>query len=246
VAGVSFAAVTKVYDEVPAVDSVTFVVEDGEFVVLIGPSGCGKSTTLRMVAGLEDITEGDIYIGDVCVNTMSPKDRDVAMVFQNYALYPHMTVEKNMGFGLKMRKYHKAVIEERVLQAAKLLQIEDLLKRKPGTLSGGQRQRVAVGRAVVRHPQVFLLDEPLSNLDAKLRVEMRREFAELHKRLKATMLYVTHDQIEALTLGDRIVVLDEGEIQQIGTPREILEHPANEFVREFIGVTFRDIQKVMK
>ena len=241
---VTLRAVTKCYD-VPVVKNVSFEVADGEFVVLIGPSGCGKTTTLRMIAGLEEITEGEILIDGQRINDLSPKDRDIAMVFQNYALYPHMTVYDNMAFALKIRKYQKLVITHRVEQAARMLQIEELLKRKPGTLSGGQRQRVAVGRAIVRNPRVFLFDEPLSNLDAKLRVSMRREFADLHKRLKATMIYVTHDQIEALTLGDKIVVMDAGEIQQIGAPQDILYHPANDFVAEFIGATFEDFQKVV-
>ena len=241
---VTLRAVTKCYD-VPVVKNVSFEVADGEFVVLIGPSGCGKTTTLRMIAGLEDITSGEILIDGQRINDLSPKDRDIAMVFQNYALYPHMTVYDNMAFALKIRKYQKLVITHRVEQAARMLQIEELLKRKPGTLSGGQRQRVAVGRAIVRNPRVFLFDEPLSNLDEKLRVEMRREFQNLHDKLKATMLYVTHSLWEAVLLADRIVVMDKGEIQQIGTPQEVIEEPANEFVREFASVTFQDIQKVV-
>jgi multiple sugar transport system ATP-binding protein len=212
--------------------------------VLVGPSGCGKSTTLRMVAGLEEITGGEIMIGDRVVNDLPPKDRDIAMVFQNYALYPHMTVYDNMAFGLKMRKFPKAEILQRVQSAAEILGIQDLLKRKPRQLSGGQRQRVAVGRAIVRHPQVFLFDEPLSNLDAKLRVQMRVELKRLHDRLETTAIYVTHDQVEAMTLGDRVVVMKDGWVQQVGEPLELYGKPANRFVAGFIGspaMNFADV-----
>jgi multiple sugar transport system ATP-binding protein len=225
----------KKYDEVHAVKDVNLNIRDKEFVVLVGPSGCGKSTTLRMVAGLEEITAGEIVIGDRVVNDLPPKDRDIAMVFQNYALYPHMTVYDNMAFGLKMRKFPKAEIQKRVQDAAEILGIQELLKRKPRQLSGGQRQRVAVGRAIVRHPQVFLFDEPLSNLDAKLRVQMRVELKRLHTRLETTAIYVTHDQVEAMTLGDRVVVMKDGWIQQVGEPLELYSHPANRFVAGFIG-----------
>jgi multiple sugar transport system ATP-binding protein len=225
----------KKYDEVHAVKDVNLHIRDKEFVVLVGPSGCGKSTTLRMVAGLEEITAGEIAIGDRIVNDLPPKDRDIAMVFQNYALYPHMTVYDNMAFGLKMRKFPKAEIEKRVQDAADILGIRELLKRKPRQLSGGQRQRVAVGRAIVRHPQVFLFDEPLSNLDAKLRVQMRVELKRLHDRLETTAIYVTHDQVEAMTLGDRVVVMKDGWIQQVGEPLELYGKPANRFVAGFIG-----------
>jgi multiple sugar transport system ATP-binding protein len=225
----------KKYDEVHAVKDVNLHIRDKEFIVLVGPSGCGKSTTLRMVAGLEEITAGEIVIGDRVVNDLPPKDRDIAMVFQNYALYPHMTVYDNMAFGLKMRKFPKAEIEKRVQDAADILGIRELLKRKPRQLSGGQRQRVAVGRAIVRHPQVFLFDEPLSNLDAKLRVQMRVELKRLHDRLETTAIYVTHDQVEAMTLGDRVVVMKDGWIQQVGEPLELYGKPANRFVAGFIG-----------
>jgi multiple sugar transport system ATP-binding protein len=225
----------KKYDEVHAVKDVNLNIRDKEFVVLVGPSGCGKSTTLRMVAGLEEITAGEIVIGDRVVNDLPPKDRDIAMVFQNYALYPHMTVYDNMAFGLKMRKFPKAEIEKRVREAAEILGIQELLKRKPRQLSGGQRQRVAVGRAIVRHPQVFLFDEPLSNLDAKLRVQMRVELKRLHDRLETTAIYVTHDQVEAMTLGDRVVVMKDGWVQQVGEPLELYSRPANRFVAGFIG-----------
>lgn len=218
-----------------AVRDATLDIHDGEFLVLVGPSGCGKSTTLRMIAGLEEITSGDIYIGDRRVNDLEPGDRDIAMVFQNYALYPHMTVRENLSFGLRMRKTPKAEIAERVDSAAEILSIESLLDRKPKQLSGGQRQRVAVGRAIVRQPKAFLFDEPLSNLDAKLRVQMRTELARLHQRLKTTTVYVTHDQVEAMTLGDRIVVMLDGVIQQIGAPLEIYNRPINRFVAGFIG-----------
>jgi multiple sugar transport system ATP-binding protein len=225
----------KKYDEVHAVKDVNLHIRDKEFIVLVGPSGCGKSTTLRMVAGLEEITAGEITIGDRVVNDLPPKDRDIAMVFQNYALYPHMTVYDNMAFGLKMRKFPKAEIAKRVGDAAEILGIQELLKRKPRQLSGGQRQRVAVGRAIVRHPQVFLFDEPLSNLDAKLRVQMRVELKRLHERLETTAIYVTHDQVEAMTLGDRVVVMKDGWIQQVGEPLELYGKPANRFVAGFIG-----------
>ncbi len=219
----------------PAVCDVSLEVQDREFLVLVGPSGCGKSTTLRMVAGLEDITDGTIQIEDRTVNDVPPKDRDIAMVFQNYALYPHMTVYKNMAFGLKLRKFKKDEIHQRVMEAAKLLSIEDYLDRKPKALSGGQRQRVAVGRAIVRKPKVFLFDEPLSNLDAKLRVQMRNEISKLHARLQTTMIYVTHDQVEAMTMGDRIVVMKDGLIQQVDDPITLYDLPANKFVAGFIG-----------
>src|SRR5437588_5004637 len=225
----------KKYDEVHAVKDVNLHIRDKEFMVLVGPSGCGKSTTLRMVAGLEEITAGEIAIGDRVVNDLPPKDRDIAMVFQNYALYPHMTVYDNMAFGLKMRKFPKPEIQKRVKDAAEILGIQDLLKRKPRQLSGGQRQRVAVGRAIVRHPQVFLFDEPLSNLDAKLRVQMRVELKRLHDRLETTAIYVTHDQVEAMTLGDRVVVMKGGWIQQVGEPLELYNTPVNRFVAGFIG-----------
>ncbi|KAF5034339.1 sn-glycerol-3-phosphate import ATP-binding protein UgpC [anaerobic digester metagenome] len=220
---------------VKAVDNVNIDIQDRQFVVLVGPSGCGKSTTLRMIAGLEDITSGEIYIDGNLVNDVPPKDRDIAMVFQNYALYPHMTVYDNMAFGLKIRKFPKEEIDQRVREAAKILEIEELLDRKPKALSGGQRQRVAVGRAIVRKPKVFLFDEPLSNLDAKLRVQMRAEISSLHNRLKATMIYVTHDQVEALTMADVIVVMKFGVIQQIGGPLDLYNNPQNKFVAGFIG-----------
>ncbi|MBN1519673.1 MAG: sn-glycerol-3-phosphate ABC transporter ATP-binding protein UgpC [Spirochaetales bacterium] len=228
--------VTKVYDgDVKAVDAANIVIEDKEFVVFVGPSGCGKSTTLRMIAGLEDISSGQILIDDELVNDVPPKDRNIAMVFQNYALYPHMSVYDNMAFGLKIRKVDKAEIDRRVREAAKILDIEKYLDRKPKQLSGGQRQRVAVGRAIVRNPKVFLFDEPLSNLDAKLRVQMRAEIIELHNRLQATMIYVTHDQVEAMTMGDKIVVMKDGVVQQIGSPLYLYNHPINKFVAGFIG-----------
>jgi multiple sugar transport system ATP-binding protein len=234
-AQVMLKALNKKYDEVHAVKDVNLHIRDKEFIVLVGPSGCGKSTTLRMVAGLEEITSGEIHIGERLVNDLPPKDRDIAMVFQNYALYPHMTVYDNMAFGLKMRKFPKAEIEKRVKDAAEILGIQELLKRKPRQLSGGQRQRVAVGRAIVRHPQVFLFDEPLSNLDAKLRVQMRVELKKLHDRLETTAIYVTHDQVEAMTLGDRVVVMKDGWIQQVGEPLELYGQPTNKFVAGFIG-----------
>ena len=216
---------TKRFDEVVAVNKMNDVIEDQQFVVLVGPSGCGKTTTLRMIAGLEEVTEGEIYIGDRLVNDVPPKDRDIAMVFQNYALYPHMDVYNNMAFGLKLRRTPKAEIEKRVTDAARILHIEDLLKRKPKQLSGGQRQRVALGRAIVRDPKVFLMDEPLSNLDAKLRVQMRTEIAKLHQRLKATIVYVTHDQTEAMTMADKIIIMKDGLVQQTGKPQEVYDHP---------------------
>lgn len=218
-----------------AVHKANLHINDGEFVVLVGPSGCGKSTTLRMVAGLEEISGGTISIGDRVVNDVAPKDRDIAMVFQNYALYPHMTVYKNMGFALKLRKFPKKEIDTRIRAAAQILGLSELLDRKPKALSGGQRQRVAVGRAIVRHPSVFLFDEPLSNLDAKLRVEMRAELKRLHQKLKTTTVYVTHDQEEAMTLGSRIVVMKDGFIQQVGSPLEVYNKPVNSFVAGFVG-----------
>jgi len=228
--------VWKVYPGgVEAVKDANLEIRDKEFVVLVGPSGCGKSTTLRMIAGLEEISKGEIVIGDTVVNDVPPKNRDIAMVFQNYALYPHMTVYKNMAFGLILRKYPKAEIKKRVMEAARILGIEELLDRKPKALSGGQRQRVAVGRAIVRQPKVFLFDEPLSNLDAKLRVQMRAEISKLHTRLETTMIYVTHDQVEAMTMGDRIVVMLDGVIQQVATPLELYHNPVNKFVAGFIG-----------
>ena len=235
-AQVTLKDITKIYDgDVLAVEQVDFHIPDESFTVLVGPSGCGKSTILRMIAGLEDITEGDIYIDDQRINDIPPKDRDIAMVFQNYALYPHMTVYKNMAFGLKLRRYPKEEIDQRVNEAAEILSISHLLNRKPKHLSGGERQRVAVGRAIVRHPKVFLFDEPLSNLDAKLRVQMRMEISRLHDRLNATIVYVTHDQVEAMTMGDQIVVLNEGKIQQIADPGTLYHKPANRFVGGFIG-----------
>ncbi len=235
-AGVILRYVGKIYPgNVRAVKDFNLEIADGEFVVLVGPSGCGKSTTLRMVAGLEEITEGTIQIGDRVVNDVPPKDRDIAMVFQNYALYPHMTVYQNMAFGLKLRKFRKAEIDARVREAADILGIQDLLDRRPKALSGGQRQRVAVGRAIVRKPAVFLFDEPLSNLDAKMRVQMRTEISRLHNRLATTMIYVTHDQVEAMTMGDRIVVMKDGLIQQVATPTDLYDSPANMFVAGFIG-----------
>jgi multiple sugar transport system ATP-binding protein len=225
----------KMYGDVHAVKDVNIQVRDKEFMVFVGPSGCGKTTTLRMVAGLEAITSGDILIGDRVVNELPPMDRDIAMVFQNYALYPHMSVYDNMAFGLKMRKFDKAEIEKRVKRASEILAISELLNRKPRQLSGGQRQRVALGRAIVRDPKVFLFDEPLSNLDAKLRVQMRVELKKLHERLGTTAIYVTHDQVEAMTLGDRVVVMKDGWVQQIGEPLDLYNNPANKFVAGFIG-----------
>ncbi len=228
--------VYKIYPgNVTAVQDANLEIDDQEFVVLVGPSGCGKSTTLRMIAGLEEITKGSIYIDGRKVNDVPPKNRDIAMVFQNYALYPHMTVYKNMAFGLKLRKFPKAEIDQRVRDAADILGIQELLERKPKELSGGQRQRVAVGRAIVRKPKAFLFDEPLSNLDAKMRVQMRTEISKLHTRLSATMIYVTHDQVEAMTMGDRIVVMKDGVIQQVDAPLDLYDHPANQFVAGFIG-----------
>ena len=220
---------------VVAVSDFTMNIKDKEFIILVGPSGCGKSTTLRMIAGLEEISEGELFIGDRLVNDVAPKDRDIAMVFQNYALYPHMTVFENMAFGLKLRKVPKDEIKKLVEEAAKILDIAHLLDRKPKALSGGQRQRVALGRAIVRDPQVFLLDEPLSNLDAKLRAQMRTELSKLHKKLGTTFIYVTHDQIEAMTMGDRIVVMKDGYIQQIDSPINLYENPVNKFVAGFMG-----------
>ncbi len=235
-ANVVFEHVCKRYaGNVLAVNDVNLEIKDKEFVVFVGPSGCGKSTSLRMVAGLEEISDGNIYIGDTIVNNVAPKDRDIAMVFQNYALYPHMDVFSNMAFGLKLRKFPKPEIDRRVKEAAKILGIENLLDRKPKALSGGQRQRVALGRAIVREPKVFLMDEPLSNLDAKLRVQTRAEISKLHNRLQTTIIYVTHDQIEAMTMGDRIVVMKDGVIQQVGAPIDIYDHPTNVFVAGFIG-----------
>ncbi len=220
---------------VVAVKDATLEIKDKEFIVFVGPSGCGKTTSLRMVAGLEDITEGNIYIGETLVNNVPPKDRDIAMVFQNYALYPHMDVYNNMAFGLKLRKFPKSEIDRRVKESAKILGIENLLDRKPKALSGGQRQRVALGRAIVREPKVFLMDEPLSNLDAKLRVQTRAEISKLHNRLQTTIIYVTHDQVEAMTMGDRMVVMRDGLIQQVGSPLDVYDNPNNVFVAGFIG-----------
>ncbi len=235
-ADVRLIKVSKIFPGgVRAVDNVNLHIKDKEFLVLVGPSGCGKSTTLRMIAGLEEISEGEIYIGDRLVNDVPPKDRDIAMVFQNYALYPHMTVEENLEFGLKLRGVPKEERKRRVREAAEILDIVHLLDRKPKALSGGQRQRVAVGRAIVRQPKVFLFDEPLSNLDAKLRVQMRTEISKLHMRLQATMIYVTHDQVEAMTMGDRIVVMKDGIVQQVDDPLSLYDHPCNKFVAGFIG-----------
>jgi multiple sugar transport system ATP-binding protein len=235
-AKVELKGIGKVYEgAVRAVDNANIVIDDREFVVFVGPSGCGKSTTLRMVAGLEEITEGDLFIDGERMNDVPPKDRNIAMVFQNYALYPHMTVFDNMAFGLRIRKTDKKEIDRRVNEAARKLDIEKLLDRKPKALSGGQRQRVAVGRAIVRNPKVFLFDEPLSNLDAKLRVSMRAELSKLHQDLNATMIYVTHDQIEAMTMADKIVVMKDGKVQQIGSPLFLYNHPINKFVAGFIG-----------
>lgn len=227
--------VTKIYDKKRVIDDVSFEVKDREFVVLVGASGCGKSTILRMIAGLENITSGEISIDEKVVNDISPKDRDIAFVFQSYALYPHMTVRENIAFGLKMRGAKKEEIEKKVQEAAEILDLNEYLDRRPKELSGGQRQRVALGRAIVRNPKVFLMDEPLSNLDAKLRVQMRSEIKKLHEKLQATFIYVTHDQTEALTMGDRICVLDGGKIQQFDTPENVYNKPANTFVAGFIG-----------
>lgn len=228
--------VCKIYDSnVVAVDDFNLKIEDKEFIVFVGPSGCGKSTTLRMIAGLEEISKGEVYIDNNLVNDVPPKERDIAMVFQNYALYPHMSVYENLAFGLKLRKRSKEEIDKKVKEAAKILDIEYLLKRKPKALSGGQKQRVAIGRAIVRNPKVFLMDEPLSNLDAKLRVQMRTEIIKLFRKLKTTFIYVTHDQVEAMTMGTRIVVMDNGIIKQVDTPEKIYDSPANIFVASFIG-----------
>ena len=234
-ASVEIRDVRKSFGALEVIHGVNITIDDGEFVILVGPSGCGKSTLLRMVAGLEDITDGDIQIGDRLVNDVAPKDRDIAMVFQNYALYPHMTVRDNMAFSLKLKKASRAEIDERVKPAAEILGLTDYLDRLPRQLSGGQRQRVAMGRAIVRDPKVFLFDEPLSNLDAKLRVAMRAEIKELHARLKTTTIYVTHDQIEAMTMADRIVVMHDGRVEQIGDPLELYDRPDNLFVASFIG-----------
>src|SRR5207342_2323416 len=227
--------VTKMYDETPAVRGIDLDIADKEFVVLVGPSGCGKSTTLRMIAGLEEITEGEIRVDGELVNDVPPKDRDMAMVFQNYALYPHMTVFENMSFGLRLKRFPKDEIKRRVNEAARILDLTELLDRKPRQLSGGQRQRVAMGRAIVRNPKVFLFDEPLSNLDAKLRVQMRTEIKRVHQKVKTTTVYVTHDQVEAMTLADRVVVMNSGTIEQVGTPHDLYHAPATRFVAGFIG-----------
>ncbi len=234
-ASVTLDGVTKRFGEVTAVNGITINVKDKEFLVLVGPSGCGKSTCLRLIAGLEELSDGNIYIGDRLVNDIAPKDRDIAMVFQSYALYPHMSVYDNLAFGLKLRKTPRKEIEQRVNQAAEILGIRELLTRKPKQLSGGQRQRVALGRAIVREPQVFLMDEPLSNLDAKLRVQTRAELIKLHQRLQTTVIYVTHDQVEAMTMGSRIAVLRDGVLQQLDTPQTVYDHPSNMFVAGFIG-----------
>src|SRR5689334_16712616 len=234
-ADVGLRKVVKRYDDVEAVRGIDLDIADHEFIVLVGPSGCGKSTTLRMIAGLEDITDGDISIGGDIVNDVPPKDRDIAMVFQNYALYPHMTVAENMSFGLRLKHYPKAEIKARIDEAARMLDITDLIDRKPKQLSGGQRQRVAMGRAIVRNPKVFLFDEPLSNLDAKLRVQMRTEIKRVHQKVRTTTVYVTHDQIEAMTLADRVVVMNRGRIEQIGAPNDLYHAPATRFVAGFIG-----------
>ena len=234
-AGVVLEKLVKTFDRTEAVCGIDLDIADAEFVVLVGPSGCGKSTTLRMIAGLEEVTSGAVYIGGALVNDVPPKDRDIAMVFQNYALYPHMSVYENMSFGLRLRKYPKAEIRRRVGAAAEILSMTDLLDRKPRQLSGGQRQRVAMGRAIVRDPQVFLFDEPLSNLDAQLRAQMRTEIKKLHQKLRTTTVYVTHDQIEAMTLADRVVVMKDGVIEQVGTPHELYHHPKTRFVAGFIG-----------
>ena len=235
-AHVKLIGVSKTFDKGnEAVKNVDLEINDKEFVVLVGPSGCGKSTTLRMIAGLEEITKGELYIDDKLMNNVAPKNRDIAMVFQNYALYPHMTVYENMAFGLKLRKYSTTEIKERVNEAATILNLKDYLDRRPKALSGGQRQRVAVGRAIVRKPKVFLFDEPLSNLDAKLRVQMRTEISKLHQKLNATIVYVTHDQTEAMTMGNRIVIMNEGTVNQIATPIDLYNNPVNKFVAGFIG-----------
>jgi multiple sugar transport system ATP-binding protein len=234
-ATVTFDHVTKKYGEVTAVEDLNLEIHDGEFMVLVGPSGCGKTTSLRMIAGLEEITAGTLKIGDRVVNDVAPKDRDIAMVFQSYALYPHMSARDNLAFGLKLRKVEKKEIERRVAEAAAILDLGKYLDRKPKELSGGQRQRVALGRAIVREPAVFLMDEPLSNLDAKLRVQTRAEIARLHQRLRTTIVYVTHDQVEAMTMGQRIAVMSQAQLQQVGTPQELYDHPNNKFVAGFIG-----------
>src|ERR671935_1175145 len=234
-AQVALRNIVKTFDRTPAVQGINLDIADREFIVLVGPSGCGKSTTLRMIAGLEEATSGEIYIGDQLVNDVPPKDRDIAMVFQNYALYPHMTVFENMSFGLRLKKFPKPEIKERVQIAARILDITDLLDRRPKQLSGGQRQRVAMGRAIVRNPKVFLFDEPLSNLDAKLRVQMRTEIKRVHQKVRTTTVYVTHDQVEAMTLADRVVVMNRGRIEQIGPPNELYHAPRTRFVAGFIG-----------
>src|SRR6201986_2926609 len=234
-AQVALRNIVKTFDRTPAVQGIDLDISDREFIVLVGPSGCGKSTTLRMIAGLEEATSGEIYIGDQLVNDVPPKDRDIAIVFQNYALYPHMTVFENMSFGLRLKKFPKAEIKERVQAAARILDITDLLDRRPKQLSGGQRQRVAMGRAIVRNPKVFLFDEPLSNLDAKLRVQMRTEIKKIHQTVTTTTVYVTHDQVEAMTLADRVVIMNGGRIDQIGTPHEGYHSPQTQFVAGFIG-----------
>ncbi len=235
-AEIEYDSVSKVYEDgTRAVNDLDLAIADGELMVLVGPSGCGKTTALRMLAGLEEISDGEIRIGDTIVNDLTPKDRDIAMVFQSYALYPHMTVEQNLAFGLKLRKLPKQEIKERVQRAAQVLQIEEFLKRKPRALSGGQRQRVAMGRAIVREPQAYLMDEPLSNLDAKLRVQMRAEIHQLQRRLGVTTIYVTHDQVEAMTMGDRVAVMNAGHLLQVDTPQTLYDNPVNEFVAGFIG-----------
>ena len=243
-AGLSLRSVRKNYGAVEVIKGVDLSIEHGEFVVFVGPSGCGKSTLLRMIAGLEEITAGDLFIGERKCNDVAPRDRGVAMVFQSYALYPHMTVAENMGFGLRIAGVPKTQRAARVLEVAKILQMEPLLDRKPSQLSGGQRQRVAIGRAIIRQPQVFLFDEPLSNLDAALRVDMRMELSKLHSDLGATMIYVTHDQVEAMTMADKIVVLNFGEVQQVGTPMELYNRPQNLFVAGFIGAPRMNLMKV--
>src|SRR6202011_2073834 len=234
-AEVALRSVVKRFDAVEAVRAIDLDIRNNEFVVLVGPSGCGKSTTLRMIAGLEEMTSGDIYIGGELVNDLPPKDRDIAMVFQNYALYPHMTAYENMSFGLRLRKFSKAEIRQRVEHAARILDISNLLDRRPKALSGGQRQRAAMGRGIVPNPKVFLLDEPLSNLDAKLRVQMRTEIKRVHQKVKTTTVYVTHDQVEAMTLADRVVVMNGGRIDQVGAPNDLYHHPKTRFVAGFIG-----------
>ncbi len=245
-ASVTFQGATRIYPnaKTPSVDKLDLEVRDGEFLVLVGPSGCGKSTSLRMLAGLEDVNQGKIFIGDKDVTNLAPKDRDIAMVFQSYALYPHMTVRQNMGFALEIAKMPKAEIEQRVQEAAEILDLEPYLDRKPKAMSGGQRQRVAMGRAIVRKPQVFLMDEPLSNLDAKLRVQTRTQIAKLQRELNVTTVYVTHDQTEAMTMGDRIAVLKDGLLMQVGTPQELYDEPANTFVAGFIGSPAMNVVEV--